>query len=495
METIKSPLTCNSSERTAVDEKDLGVQKYDNKPCLDSGFSMVSLKDTTEVFYIDEAAEKKLVRKLDLHILPLFCLFYFADYLDRANIGNATLAGLQEDLNMTSTELSTSISAFFITYIIFEVPSNIILKKTNAAHWLSFIMFVWGVATLLTAFVNNFVGLVTARLILGAAESGYIPGILFLLSKVYKPHEFSFRVSILLTMATLSGLLSGPLTYAVSYLDGRHGFHDWQFLFIVEGVPTIVLSVVSFFYLFDNIEDVKWLSTEQKILQANRMSHQNPDSHDDTMNWGTLKEALLDWKTCAFSVVFLLNSINVTSITVFAPTLIGGFGFSPLTSQLLTAPPCAVATIGVLAGGYLAGKYNRRSPLLVIGSFIIAAGYLCLLVLYDKWALYSTLFIIPAGMGMQAAAAIGWSAINYPDLNVRAIAVAVVLMVGNIGSIIAAYLFRSTDAPRYVFAVVFNLVTAAVSAFISALTGYLLYRENCRRDKNPNETDQFRFFY
>lgn len=141
---------------------------------------------------------------------------------------------------------------------------------------------------------------------------------------MYKPHEFSFRVSILLTMATLSGLLSGPLTYAVSYLDGRHGFHDWQFLFIVEGVPTIVLSVVSFFYLFDNIEDVKWLSTEQKILQANRMSHQNPDSHDDTMNWGTLKEALLDWKTCAFSVVFLLNSINVTSITVFAPTLIGG---------------------------------------------------------------------------------------------------------------------------------------------------------------------------
>lgn len=125
-------------------------------------------------------------------------------------------------------------------------------------------------------------------------------------------------------MATLSGLLSGPLTYAVSYLDGRNGFHDWQFLFIVEGVPTIVLSVVSFFYLFDNIEDVKWLSTEQKILQANRMSHQNPDSHDDTINWGTLKEALLDWKTCAFSAVFLLNSINVTSITVFAPTLIGG---------------------------------------------------------------------------------------------------------------------------------------------------------------------------
>ncbi|KAI7892932.1 major facilitator superfamily domain-containing protein [Mucor mucedo] len=493
METIKKSIT---DEKNTFDQSLTSLETNNQNIDLDSGFSCVSLKDANnEVFYIDEKLEKALVKKLDWHILPLFCLFYFADFLDRANIGNATLAGLQDDLGMTSTELSTSISAFFITYIIFEVPSNVVLKKTNAAKWLSFIMFVWGVATLLTAFVNNFAGLVAARLILGAAESGYIPGILFLLSKVYKPHEFSFRVSILLTMATLSGLLSGPLTYAVSYFDGMNGFHDWQYLFIFEGVPTIILSVISYFYLFDDVQDVKWLTLEQKVMQANRMSHQNSDSNEAPINLDTFKEAIFDWKTWAFSMVFLLNSINVTSITVFAPTLIGGFGFSPLTSQLLTAPPCAVATIGVLAGGYLAGRYNRRSPLLVVGSFIIAIGYLCLLVLYDKWALYSALFIIPAGMGMQAAAAIGWSAINYPDLTVRAIAVAVVLMIGNIGSIIAAYLFRSTDAPRYVFAVVFNLVTAVVSAFISTATGYLLYRENCRRDKNPHETDQFRFFY
>ncbi|KAI9483211.1 MAG: major facilitator superfamily domain-containing protein [Benjaminiella poitrasii] len=472
---------------------------------FDSGYSEVTLEgdqnhisgNEIKPYNFDEQDEKKLVRKLDWRIMPLFCLFYFADFLDRANIGNATLAGLQTDLKMTSYELSTAISAFFITYIIFEVPSNIILKKTDAAKWLSFIMFIWGLATLLSAFVTNFTGLLVARLFLGAAESGYVPGILFLLSKVYTPKEYSFRVSILLTMATLSGLFSGPLMYAMSYFDGKHGLHDWQYLFIFEGVPTIFLALVSYIFLFDDLQNVKWLSHEQKMIQAVRMAtHHKPDTKEDSaINIHTFKVALLDWKTWSFAFVFLLNSINVTSLTVFAPTLIDGFGFETLTSQLLTAPPCAVATIGVLFGGYLASRFNKRSPLLLIGSLIIATGYLCLLVLRDRWALYGTLFLIPSGMGMQAAAAIGWSAINYPDLTVRAVAVAFVLMIGNIGSVLAAYLFQSKDAPRYVFGLVFNLVTALVSALLSSLTGFLLYRENCRRDKHPNEKDQFRFFY
>lgn len=157
-----------------------------------------------------------------------------------------------------------------------------------------------------------------------AAESGYIPGILFILSKVYTPDEFSIRVGILLTMATLSGLVSGPLAYGVSFLDGRNGLTTWQYLFIVEGVPTIVLSMVSYIYLFNDIQDVKWLSTEQKVLQVNRMVHQCAETNDNPVTMKKFKKAVFDWKTLAFSTVFLLNSINVTSITVFSPSLIGG---------------------------------------------------------------------------------------------------------------------------------------------------------------------------
>ena len=218
-----------------------------------------------------------------------------------------------------------------------------------------------------------------------AAESGYIPGILFILSKVYTPNEFSVRVGVLLTMATLSGIVSGPLAYGVSFLDGRHGLNTWQYLFIVEGVPTIVLSAFSYVYLFDDLRDVSWLNAEQKLLQSDRMIPFATDTDDNSVSMKDFKTALLDWKTGAFSIVFLLNSINVTSITVFSPTMIGGFGFSSLTSQLLTAPPCVVCTIGILLGGYLSARFECRSPILVIGSIIIAIGYGLLLILTDKW--------------------------------------------------------------------------------------------------------------
>jgi hypothetical protein len=126
-------------------------------------------------------------------------------------------------------------------------------------------------------------------------------------------------------MATLSGLLSGPLTYGMNYFDGIHGLHDWQYLFIFEGAPTIALAFVSYFYLFDDLQNVKWLTMEQKILQANRMiTHQSSDSSDGPIDMNTFKTVLYDWKTWAFSAVFLLNAINITSIGVFTPTLING---------------------------------------------------------------------------------------------------------------------------------------------------------------------------
>ncbi|KAG0767996.1 hypothetical protein G6F57_003513 [Rhizopus arrhizus] len=465
--------------------------------------SMMSLNSTVHVSLEDndvenlngtsvQAEQKRLLRKLDLRIMPLFCLFYFVDFLDRANIGNATLAGLQVDLSMSSTELSTAISAFFITYIIFEIPSNIILEKTNAANWLSFIMFAWGVATVATAFVKDFSGLLIVRLFLGAAESGYIPGILFLLSKVYTPHEFSIRVSLLLTMATLSGIVSGPLTYLVSLWDGAHGLHGWQYLFITEGIPTILLSIISYFFLFDDLQTVSWLTNEQKELQKKRTEDQAKPSSDRTATITVVCVVLLDWKTWAFGLIFFLNSIAITSFGVFSPMLISGFGFEPSTAQLLTAPPCVTGTLGILLGGYLVSRYDARAPILVIGSTMIVISYLALYFIYHKWVLYSILLIIPLGIGIQASAAFGWPALNYPELTTRAIAVATILMIGNVGSIVAAYLFRSSDAPRYGFAVLFNCVASVVSAFLSAWTGIKLYRLN---KVSRSELNTFRYYY
>ncbi|KAI8888239.1 MFS general substrate transporter [Backusella circina FSU 941] len=423
-----------------------------------------------------EAESKKVTRIIDYRMMPLFCIFYFVDFLDRANIGNATLGGIHEDLHLTPKQLSTCISAFYITYIMFEVPSNIILERTSAKVWLSFIMLLWGIMTLVMAFAQNFTGLIICRLFLGITESGYIPGIIFIMSKAYQPREFGTRMAILLCMSSLSGIVSGPIAYATSFLEGRHGLHGWQYLFIIEGIPTIVLSIASYFCLFDDVSEVKWLNDEQKALHRARSTSPVED-HSKAVDFSTIKKTLSDWKTWMFSLVYCLNALTFTSYTVFAPTIIDGFGFPVLTSQLLTAPPHALSAVVVLIGGFLVDKYNRRGILMLCGFSTAALGYTLLLILKKPWELYAALFIIPLGLGLQLSSVVSWAAVNFNDLDVRVIGVAVVVMLGNSGGIVSSYLYPLTDGPHYYFGNSFNLICCAVGAASAGLTSYFLYRE------------------
>ncbi|KAI8639979.1 major facilitator superfamily domain-containing protein [Parasitella parasitica] len=366
-----------------LDEKDR--EYYNTKNDKQEGFQT---NDQELIAHIvdKDTEQKKITRIIDSRMMPLFCVFYFMDFLDRANIGNATLAGLQSDLHLSPRELSISISAFYITYLLFEIPSNIFLKRTSAVMWLSLIMFLWGVMTLVMAFSKNFHSLLVCRLLLGAAESGYIPGILYVMSKMYRPRDFGLRLALLLCMSSVSGIVSGPIAYGTSFLEGQKGLHGWQYLFILEGVPTICLSVVSYFYLFDSIENVSWLTDTQKALH--REYTHTPDK-EAKLSMLSFRKSIFDWKTVLFSTTYFLTMITATSYTVFTPTIIDGFGFPVLESQLLSAPPNVIQTIFIILGGYLADKFeNKRGVLMTVGFSVGAMGYMLLLILHERWGMY-----------------------------------------------------------------------------------------------------------
>ncbi|KAI8351168.1 major facilitator superfamily domain-containing protein, partial [Blakeslea trispora] len=285
------------------------------------------------------------------------------------------------------------------------------LKRTNPRTWLSFIMLAWGIVTLCMAFAKDFQGLLICRLLLGAAESGYIPGILYVMSQAYHPRKIGLRIAMLLSMNTLSGVVSGPIAYGTAFLEGHKGLHGWQYLFILESVPTICLSVVSYFCLIESIDKTTWLTPAQKAVHREYIRMQKED-HQAKTTLKTIVEAIADWKTGLFSIVFFFNVISAVSCQVFLPTIISGFGFPVLTTQLLTAPPNLAGTIAVILGGLISDRYhNKRGIIITIGFLISGFGYMSLLFVQGRWA--------PSNLG--------WSAVNFPRLEIRAIAVAVVV--------------------------------------------------------------------
>lgn len=184
-------------------------------------------KDTrlgvAEPIPIDAAAEKRLIRKLDLILSPMMIVIFLVAYLDRSNIGNAAIAGMNEDLHLTGNRLNVAVTLFYVTYIAFEVPASLLLKKLRPSRLIPFFIIGWSAVIIGAAFINNYAGLLATRLLLGAFESGIFPCLTLYLSMYYKPLEQARRISYLFVASALSGGLGGLLAYGLTNLHGASG--------------------------------------------------------------------------------------------------------------------------------------------------------------------------------------------------------------------------------------------------------------------------------
>jgi len=189
-----------------------------------------SPKVEQNTFEVDHAAERKLVRKLDLMIIPPVMLTYLFSFLDRVNIGNARLYGLEEDLNMEGDQFQTAVSLLFVTYILSETPSNLVIKKFTPSRWLSFLTTAWGITATLTGITQSYGGLLACRLVLGALEGGLFPGLTIYLTLFYTRREIALRVGYLFVSAAISGSVGGLLAYGIGFMDGLAGQRGWRWI-------------------------------------------------------------------------------------------------------------------------------------------------------------------------------------------------------------------------------------------------------------------------
>ncbi|KAL8992692.1 MAG: hypothetical protein Q9169_006906 [Polycauliona sp. 2 TL-2023] len=273
----------------------------------------------------DGAAEKAAVRRVDGFVLPVIMLIYLVAFLDRSNIGNGRLYGLEEDLDLKKNQFQTAVAIFFATYVSCEVPSAIFLKKLRPGRFLGVITMLWGIVATCTGLVQNYRGMLACRLLLGLAEGPLLPCLVLYLTIFYTRKELAFRFSFIILGGALAGSISGLLAYAIGYIDGDRGLRAWRWLNFIEGPPSILIGVLAFFILADGPETAWYLCPAQRKTLSLRSTRDQREASTDSarvLRRSDVLAAVKDWKVWAFAVFNFLGDIQLFSYANFLPTII-----------------------------------------------------------------------------------------------------------------------------------------------------------------------------
>ncbi|MGO4813405.1 MFS transporter [Cupriavidus sp. 2MCAB6] len=302
--------------------------------------------------------EAAVYRKIAWRLIPFLGLCYLMSYLDRVNISFAKLQMLR-DLGMSEASYGLGAGLFFIGYILCEIPGNVILQKVGARFWIARIMITWGILSGLMMFVTSPWQFYALRVLLGAAEAGFIPGVAFFLASWFPAYRRARVMSLFFLGAALSGVVGGPLSgWILTHLHNSSGLHGWQWLFLLEAIPTVVLGIMTFFVLANSPNEARWLSQKEKEIVAGILDADAGEAGHSTHRF---VDGLKDMKVWLLGVIDFSILICIYAISFWMPTFIRNAGLHD-TYQigLLTALPSAAAVIGLLCLGWSSDRYRER---------------------------------------------------------------------------------------------------------------------------------------
>ncbi|KAJ5749374.1 vitamin H transporter [Penicillium nucicola] len=421
--------------------------------------------------------ERALVRKIDLTLLPTIWIMYLLSYMDRTNIGNAKVSGMEIDLNLTSNQYSTALVVFFVGYVIFEVPSNLVLSRSRPSIFLPAIMVTWGALTCMMAAIKEFKHLVALRVIIGCVEAGFAPGVLLVLSSWYKRTEQSKRFGVYISAAILSGAFGGVLAAViVDNLEGVHGIRGWRWLFIVEGAATIGVALISLFILPDFPATSRRLSIREREIAVARLATENvtaiTEDSERLTNWQAIVISVKDWSTWAFTIGYMVI-VGSSTLSYFYPTLVKGLFGHASTEQVnfLTVPIYDVAFVCTGITAYFSDNIPQWRGL-VIAMWLICslACSIAVCAVYNFTVRYVLLVLMAAGLWATNGGTLAYASSAFAGMNpkVRGVSLALVNALGNLAQVYGSYLFPDSDGPKYLmgFAVISAMLALGVAVFI-----------------------------
>jgi MFS transporter, ACS family, tartrate transporter len=351
-----------------------------------------------------DTLEQRTMARVSVRLVPFLILCYFVAYLDRVNVSFAALT-MNKDLGLSASAYGVGAGIFFLAYGVFEVPSNLLLAHFGARRWIARIMVSWGIVSGAMAFVGNETWFYVVRFLLGVAEAGFFPGMIFYLT-LWFPAAYRARViGFFMAAIPLSTVIGAPVSSALLGLDGILGMHGWQWLFILEAAPAILLSVVVLFYLTDRPADAGWLSEDERRWLIDRLAAE--ERQREAARHYSVLEALLNPRVLALSLVYFGAVAANYGLSFFLPQIVKAFGMSNLETGFVAAIPYAVGVVGIVWWGRHSDAKLERRFHTGFAIFVAAAGLTVAAFLSDPTAKMVAFSV--AGFGIFGCLPVFWT--------------------------------------------------------------------------------------
>ncbi|KAH9887422.1 retrograde regulation protein 2 [Xylariomycetidae sp. FL2044] len=408
---------------------------------------------------IDQALERRLRLKVDLRLCTIAGILFSLNLLDSGVISSASVTSMPSDLDLTGNRFSISIFIFTISSIVFQLPATLAVRFFRPRFFFSLITICFGLITMCTAFIQTWQQMIVLRILLGMAMSGIYPGLTYLVSTWYRRQEQAVRYAYLQTGEVIILATGSIVNWALNGLDGRGGIEGWRYMFLVQGLISIVIGALTFFWIVDFPEEAHrsfyFLTEDEQKLAIRRINADRKDVEPETFTWERVFVHAKDIKIYGFAVLFFLLNLVSTSLSYFLPIILqSGIGFDENDSILLSAPPYYYAVIPVLLSSFLGDKYNLRGPIIIFNCICLIVGFCMLGFAEQPTVRYVGTYLATGAYVSNWAALSTYQANNIAGQWKRAFTAAAVAAMNGAGGIAGSFIVRSQEAPRYITAIV-----------------------------------------
>ncbi|KAB8067734.1 major facilitator superfamily domain-containing protein [Aspergillus leporis] len=430
-----------------------------------------------------------LRRKIDYRIIPFMFCCYVLQFLDKVMLNYAAVMGIKKDLNLVGNDFSNTATWFFIAYLIAEVPNVYCLQKVPAAKWLGINVTLWGVAAAASAGAHDYRSLLVARIFLGIFEATIGPSLMLLSSQFYTRSEQAPRFTFWYVGLGVAQIIGGIISFAFQQV--HHTFEGWRIMFLVLGLITALVGMLTMLFIPDTPMTARWLSESEKVALLRHVSTNQTGVWSSEINVKQIWEALMDAQLWLLTLTTICTSVSSGVVTTYSATLINGFGFSPPHSALLNTPSGIISIFFTLAVGIGIRRTSHRWAWLIFCTIpgIIGAALMSFLPKHNKAGILIGIYLVNA---IVAALPIiyQWTMANCAGHTKRAFASALVAGSFSVGNIIGPQTFQARDAPEYRPAKIAVLATQAAAGLLAFVLFCYYVFENRRRAKNVGEGEE-----